>query len=68
MTKRCRHKIEQKTDYPDDYICQKCQSIWTYRKGMPPTEFIMLPLVVRRLILAKQVAGVNIDNYADMED
>lgn len=56
MTRRCHHRIEQKPDYPNDYICRKCQTIWTYRDGMPATEVMTFPLVVRRLILTKQAA------------
>jgi len=26
MTKRCKHKWEQKPDYPEDIICRKCET------------------------------------------
>lgn len=29
MTKRCRHEYETKPGYPDELLCQKCQSCWT---------------------------------------
>lgn len=51
MTKRCRHEIAQKADYPDDYICRKCQTIWTYKNSMTDVEFMTFPLVVRSLII-----------------
>ena len=29
MTKRCHHEYETKPSYPDELLCQKCQSCWT---------------------------------------
>lgn len=31
MTKRCRHELETKDGYPEDIICNQCQTIWTLR-------------------------------------
>jgi len=52
MAQKCHHEIDTKIDYPGDFICQKCQSIWKYRKGMKDTELIKFPLVVRRILEA----------------
>ena len=70
MTKRCKHKDAsfKNAYYPNTIICMDCQSVWEFKPGMLPSEFIKFPLAVRRLILARQTAGFVIDNYADMED
>ena len=55
MTKRCRHEFETKDGYPDDMLCQKCQTIWTITDYVDWTakQIMTLPLVVRREVLKR---------------
>jgi len=55
MTKRCKHKWEQKPDYPEDIICRKCQTIKEV-SSLTRQQFLKLPLELRRTLLSKQVA------------
>jgi hypothetical protein len=64
MTKRCHHELETKNGYPDDFICHKCQTIWTitdYEK-CTAKELMLLPIGVRREILKRQAEKFNKDN------
>ena len=68
MSKRCRHEFETKDGYPNDIICQKCQTIWTVTDYLAWTarQLMILPLVVRHEILKRQVdrfAEANPDYY-----
>lgn len=55
MTKRCRHDWEQKADYPEDILCQKCQTIKKVAE-LTRREVLKLPMELRRSILRRQVA------------
>lgn len=62
MTKRCRHELETKDGYPDDIICQKCQTIWTISDYMDWTAKDLqhhAPLFVRREVLKRQAEKFN---------
>jgi hypothetical protein len=56
MTKRCHHKFETKNGYPDDIICQDCQTIWTVTDytNLTDKELMCLPPYVRREVLKRQ--------------
>jgi len=64
MTKRCRHEYETKNGYPDDIICQKCQTIWTITDYMSWTakQLLTLPPHIRQEVLKRQVETFNKDN------
>lgn len=64
MTKRCKHEIWTKDDYPDDLICQKCETIWHISECMEMTakQLMMLPKEVRFIVLTKQAEKFNQDN------
>ena len=69
MTKRCKHEFETKDGYPDDILCQKCQTIWAISDYMDWTarQAMTLPLVVRRAVLKRQAdifARDNPDYYS----
>ena len=57
MTRRCRHEYETKPGYPDDMICQKCQTIWTLTDYMNWTakQLMTLPKGVRYAVVKRQV-------------
>lgn len=59
MTRRCRHEYETKAGYPDDIICQKCQTIWTLTDyhNWKPSQFVTLPLHVRKEVLKRREAN-----------
>ena len=62
MTKRCRHELETKDGYPDDIICQKCQTIWTITDYMDWSAKDLMhraPLFIRKAVLQRQA-----DKYA----
>ena len=56
MSKRCKHEIETKDDYPDDLICRKCETIWHISECVKMTakQLILLPKEVRFIVLTKQ--------------
>ena len=56
MTKRCRHEILTKVDYPDDRICLKCKKIWHISSyaGWTARQLITLPAEIRFEILTLQ--------------
>ena len=57
MTKRCRHELETKEGYPDDIICQKCQTIWTISDYMDWSASDLqhhAPLFIRQAVLKRQ--------------
>jgi hypothetical protein len=64
MTKRCHHEIETKHGYPDDLICQKCQTIWYISEHLNKTakELMLLPLEVRRIVLKNQAEKFSKEN------
>ncbi len=71
MTKRCRHEIESKPDYPDELFCMKCSTGWYISEAEKCTrkEFLLLPLEVRRIVLKKQAekfAKENPNYYKDV--
>lgn len=57
MTKRCKHRWEQKPDYPEDIICRKCETIKKVA-NLTRQEFLKLPLELRRSLLSLQVEGM----------
>jgi len=70
MSKRCRHDFETKDGYPNDIICQKCQTIWTITDYLDWTakQAMTLPLVIRRAVLKRQAdifAKENPDYYVE---
>ncbi len=70
MTKRCRHELETKTDYPNDRICHKCQTIWTLTDYIDWTakQLMTLPLEIRREVMkiqAEKFAKENPDYYQE---
>lgn len=56
MTRRCHHEYETKSGYPDDLICQKCQTIWTITNYLSWTakQLMTLPFGVRQEVLRRQ--------------
>ena len=46
----CKHKWEQKPDYPEDIICRKCETIKKVAL-LTRQQFLKLPLERRRNIL-----------------
>ena len=64
MTKRCRHEFEMKEGYPDDIICQKCQTIWTVTDYLcySAKQLMTLPLVVRGKVLKRQADTFSREN------
>lgn len=69
MTKRCRHEFEVKPDYPEDIICQKCQTIWRIPDYLAWTarELMALPREIRSAVLrwqAEKFAKDNPDYYS----
>lgn len=59
MSKRCRHELETKDGYPDDIICQKCQTIWHISDYMNWSAYDLqhfAPKFIRKAVLEKQVA------------
>jgi hypothetical protein len=72
MTRRCRHEFEKKPDYPEDTICQKCQTIWRIPDYLnwTPKQLMTLLLEIRREVLKWQVERFNKehpDYYRDLE-
>lgn len=70
MTKRCKHELEIKPDYPEDRICQKCQTIWTITDYLDwtPTQLMTLPKEIRYEVLkyqAERFAKQNPDYYSE---
>jgi len=57
MTKRCKHKWEQKPDYPEDIICRKCETIKKVSE-LTRQQFLKLPLELRRSLLSLQAEGM----------
>lgn len=57
MTKRCHHEIETKPNCPNDYICRKCQSVWTFRNGMTEIELKTFPKEVRQFIKSSLITA-----------
>ena len=57
MTKRCKHKWEQKPNYPEDIICRKCETIKKVA-NLTRQEFLKLPLELRRSLLSLQAEGM----------
>ena len=73
MTKRCRHDFEMKVGYPDDIICQKCQTIWTATDYLDYSakQLMTLPFKVRQVVLFRQVERFqkeNPDYYKEDKD
>ncbi len=64
MTKRCHHALETKDGYPDDIICRLCETIWHISEcsKLPPSQFILLPLGVRHIVLEHQAERFNKEN------
>ena len=64
MTKRCHHEYETKVGYPNDLICQKCQSIWTITDylGYNSVQLMTLPKDVRYKVVERQVKNFNKEN------
>ena len=64
MTKRCRHEYEKKEDYPEDTICQKCQTIWRIPDYLiwSAKELMTLPKQIRYEVIEWQVKKFNKDN------
>ena len=72
MTRRCRHEFEKKPDYPEDRICQKCQTIWRIPDYLEwsAKELMTLPKEIRNEVLCWQsdrFAKENPDYYLDSE-
>lgn len=72
MTQRCRHEFEKKPDYPEDTICQKCQTIWRIPDYLEWSvkELMTLPKEIRSEILrwqSEKFAKENPDYYLDSE-
>ena len=71
MTKRCRHEPETKDGYPDDIICQKCETIWHISDWMNVSAVELqrhVPMFVRQAVLkrqAEQFAKDNPDYYSE---
>jgi hypothetical protein len=70
MTRRCHHVLETKPGYPDDLLCQNCQTIWTLSDYVRWTakQLMALPLGVRREVLKRQAekfAKENPDYYKE---
>ena len=57
MTKRCKHKWEQKPDYPEDIICRKCETIKKV-SSLTRQQFLKLPIELRRSLLSLQAEGM----------
>ena len=57
MTKRCRHQWEQKSDYPEDILCRKCETIKKVA-DLTRREILKLPMELRRAILKRQAEAV----------
>jgi hypothetical protein len=64
MTKRCHHVYDSKDDYPDDMICQKCQTIWTITDYLKynSIQLMTLPKGVRYAVVRRQVKQFKKDN------
>ena len=64
MTRRCKHEYETKPDYPEDILCQKCQSIWRIPDYLnwTATELMHLPKYVRTEVLRWQAEKFNREN------
>ena len=56
MSRRCHHEYETKNGYPDDLICQKCQTIWTLTDyaGWTALQLMTIPKYVRLKVLERQ--------------
>jgi len=56
MTRRCRHEYEKKPDYPEDIICQKCQTIWRIPDYLSwsAKDLMTLPKEIRSVVLRWQ--------------
>ena len=71
MTKRCRHEYETKPDYPEDIICQKCQTIWRIPDYLEwsAKQLMTLPKYIRQEVLrwqAEKFAKDNPDYYKEV--
>lgn len=64
MTRRCEHELEIKSNYPEDIICPKCQTIWRIPDYLTWTarDLITLPGEVRSAVLRWQVERFNKEN------
>jgi len=64
MTRRCRHEFERKPAYPEDIICQKCQTIWRIPDYLNWTarDLMTLPMEIRSEILRWQAVKFDKDN------
>ena len=72
MTKRCKHEIWTKDDYPDDLICQKCETIWHISDYMTWTAYDLqhhAPMFIRHAVLDRQVKKFAKEhpNYPDLD-
>jgi hypothetical protein len=65
MTKRCRHELETKNGYPNDFICHKCQTIWTLTDYLKwsVAELRTLPIEIRKAITNVKILNA-LDDYA----
>lgn len=72
MTMRCKHEFEKKSDYPEDIICQTCQTIWRIPNYLDwsARDLDTLPRPIRSEVLrwqAEKFAKDNSDYYSDIE-
>jgi len=57
MSRRCKHELETKADYPDDIICRKCETIWSISNYMDWSAYDLqhhAPLFIRKAVLERQ--------------
>lgn len=64
MTKRCHHKLETKPGYPDDLLCQECQSVWTITDYLKynAIQLMTLPKGVRYAVVKRQAEQFHRDH------
>lgn len=62
MTIHCKHKWEQKEDYPEDIICRKCETIKKVNT-LTRHQFLKLPMEIRRRILSSSISDELIEYY-----
>ncbi len=64
MTRRCKHELEKKPDYPEDLICQKCQTIWRIPNYLnwSARDLMTLPKEIRSEVLRWQADKFAKDN------
>jgi hypothetical protein len=60
MTKRCHHEYETKPSYPDELLCQKCQSCWTITDYLDwdAKRLATLPKGVRYAVIKRQAEAI----------